>query len=430
MTSEASKEDLGAVFSDDAEIRRCPFDHFKNLRDHQGLLYIPEIDAYAVARYADVLEVLKDPEIFSSKMPFGRIAARNDRAATEKAISNSPELKEVVARLKPRRTPVLVNCDPPQHMRQRRLVHKAFTIPRVKSIEPWIAMKASELIDDFLKDDRPEIMSCFAVPLPVAVIARMLGISDEYRDNFKRWSDDFMRGSGNHELSEDILISSMKGQAELYDFLREQINDRRNNPKDDLITDVINARQPGDEPFSENEMLSMFGQFLVAGNETTAALIGNAVILLAKNKEITSQLRKKRERIPDFIEEVLRLESPVQGIFRLVTQDTTIGGFPVVAGSQLLLMHGSANSDESMFGDRKLTEDFSAHQRHLAFGFGEHFCLGSGLARVEARIAIECLLEKLPDISIVDNYTIDYAPTYLNRIPVSIPLDLKSKRVN
>lgn len=429
VTAEASVDaDVRAVleglFSSDPEVRRCPFGGFAAVREQPGLIYHPDIEAFVVARHADMLEVLRDPILFSSWVPFGRVAARRERDTLGGLMAEEPELKVLLAELKPRRTPMLVNCDPPEHMRQRRLVQGAFAGKRIAAAEVGVKALAESLIDAFAGQDVVDMVPALSVALPVRVIAMMLGVDDTRQADFKRWSDDFMNAAGNDGHTRAVMIAAIRGQAELYAFMREQIADRRRAPREDLITDLLEARQEGDEPFSEDEIVAMCGQFLVAGNETTTALIGSALLTLARNPDLADALRREPARVAPFLEEVLRRESPVQGVFRTATADTVLAGQEIKAGQQVFLLHGSANRDEESFRDEPLAADFTAQPRHVSFGFGEHFCLGSGLARMEARVAITAMLQRYSRLEPADDTPVRYGATYMMRSLAALPLRL------
>lgn len=411
-------------FSGAPEVRRCPVNHMASLRDQPGLYFHSDIDAYVVSRFSDAIEVLRNPIAFSSKLIFGRVAALRERATLEGMTKQRPELEPLIKELKPRRTPVLVNCDPPNHMRQRRMVHASFAMPRITHWQAWIENLCTQLIDGFGEGGTVEMVSSFCIPFPVLVIAKLLGVSDDRLGDFKRWSDDFLKASGNDALSIDEQIAAMKGQAELLAFFRAEIAERRAAPRDDLITDMVNARQSGDEPFSDDELMAMCSQFLVAGNETTTSLLASAFLSLARQPDIAQALRQDASRIAPFVEEVLRLDGPVQGAFRLVTQDIEVGGFPLKKGDQVFVVHGAANRDPRTFGPDKADADYDPNGKHLSFGYGEHFCLGSNLARLEAKIAIGQLLARFSTLAVPADFEVNYAPTYILRSIPRLSLEL------
>lgn len=415
--------EIEALFSNADEVRKCPFDVFDTLRSRDEMYYSPGIEAYVAARHDDIVAIATDAETFSSRLPFGKVQARRDRELVAPILADDPSIEALIAGLKPRRTPVLVNCDPPAHLRQRRLVHGWFSGSSIDEQEPMIRSIAAELIDAFAGGGTVEMVDAFTTPFPVYVIAELLGANAEERQEFKRWSDDFMRAAGNNNLSKEVLVSSMRGNVELYEFLRGQIEERRHRPQDDLITNIMNSRTPEDEPLSENELLAMFSQFLVAGNETTTALLGSALLTLARRPDIQARLRREPEKIPAFVEEVLRLESPVQGTFRTATKDAEVGRTRIRKEEQVFLLLAAGSRDTSVYDFDDFDLD-SRHPKHLAFNIGEHFCLGSRLARFEARIAIGLLLERFADLKLASDADIDYGATFMVRSLVSLPLVL------
>lgn len=416
-------DEIDSVFSNNRDIRRCPFRAFEALRDYEGLYYHDGIEAYVAARHEDITAIAANSELFSSRLPFGKVQARRDREVLEPILAEDASIQSLIDALKPRRTPVLVNSDPPEHMRQRRLVHSWFSGTKIKESHRMIKTIAEELIDGFRGGGIVDIVDSFAVPFPVHVIATLLGANVNERAQFKRWSDDFMRAAGNNNLSKEVLIASMKGNVELYEFLRKQMIERRARPQDDLITSIMNAKSTGDKPLNENELLGMFSQFLVAGNETTTALIGNALLVLARRPDLQEQLRREPDLVPAFVEETLRLESPVQGSFRMATADTTVSGVEIKKGEQVFLLYAAGNRDASVFEQDDY--DLGGHKpSHLAFGFGEHFCLGFMLARTEARIAVSEMLRRFSEISLGSESPLEYAETFMVRSLASLPLQL------
>lgn len=412
---------MTSVFGADAHVRRCPFPYFDELRNGDGLTFVPEIEAYVVARHADVMTVLRDPGMFSSAQPMGPLLVRQERTALAALIEAAPDTRDLLARLRPRRTPVLLACDPPEHRRQRALVSAAFTPRRVAALQPMIEETAHGLIDGF--GSKVDLVAEFCVPLPISVIAWMLGVDASDRDRFKRWSDDYIRMFGNHGLDVAEMAEVLQSQADLFDYLEAEIENRRQRPREDVITDVLNARSEGHDPFTVEEMLAIFGQFLVAGNETTTSLIASAALHLCARPELIERLRGDDDAIAAFVEEALRLEAPAQGFFRMATRDSTLSGTPIKRGDHLFLLYASANRDTAVFHEAELIDlERQDVGRHLGFGFGEHFCVGSGLGRLEARVAIKVLLDRLETIELATDSPLQYAPSYIKRSIESLPI--------
>jgi cytochrome P450 len=311
------------------------------------------------------------------------------------------------------RIPVLLGADPPMHTRQRNLVNRAFSPPRVKQIEGSIRDVANQLVDAFIADGRVELVKQFAVPLPLTVIAHALGVPDNDLDTFKRWSDDFVVLVGNHKPPKERIADYVRSRYEFSQYFADKIADRRADPQDDLISDVVTARIDGEE-LTEEEMLGMFSQFLVAGNETTTKHLAATMWLLCEHPEAMAQVRQDPSLIPNLVEESLRMETPVQGLYRTATRDTEIGGVPIAEGAHIMVMYASGNRDDAQYA---APDDFDVcranAKTHLAFSQGPHFCLGAALARSESRIAIETLLERLDDIQLAPGNTFEMEPTYV-----------------
>lgn len=418
-----SSPDLAALLDLDPQAIACPHVVFRELRDAAPVHYIEETGCYAVTRYDDILEVVRDPARFSSRMPTGPHAGAYFRRRVEEAAAGSPEMAALVGRAFGRSSAVLLSADPPDHGRQRRLVNTAFGPRRVAAMEADITRLAHELVDAFTAGGRTEVelVHEFAVLLPLTVIAKALGVEDRDLATFKHWSDILVVLVGNHKPTLEQIEEYIRVQVEFGDYFSEKIRQRRAEPRDDLITDVVQARyrqEDGTETeLSEAEMLSMFAQFLVAGNETTTKLIASMVRWLVERPEAMAALRADPGRADQIVEEVLRLETPVQGLYRQANEDTEIGGCPIPKGSHLWVLFASANRDERQFpepDDLSLTR--ANVKQHLAFSQGPHYCIGASLARAEGRVAVQTLVSRLDDIAFLPGRnTFEYEPSYVLR---------------
>lgn len=418
-----SSPDLAGLLDLDPQAIACPHLVFRELRDAGPVHYIEETGCYAVTRYDDILEVVRDPARFSSRMPTGPHAGAYFRRRVEEAAASSPEMAALVGRAFGRSSAVLLSADPPDHGRQRRLVNTAFGPRRVAAMEADITRLAHELVDAFAAGGRTEVelVREFAVLLPLTVIAKALGVEDHDLATFKHWSDILVVLVGNHKPTLEQIEEYIRVQVEFGDYFSEKIRQRRAEPRDDLITDVVQARyrqEDGTETeLSEGEMLSMFAQFLVAGNETTTKLIASMVRWLVERPEAMAALRADPGRADQIVEEVLRLETPVQGLYRQANEDAEIGGCPIPKGSHLWVLFASANRDERQFPDPDdLSMSRANVKQHLAFSQGPHYCIGASLARAEGRIAIQTLVSRLDDIAFLPGRTtFEYEPSYVLR---------------
>lgn len=403
----------------------------------QPIRYLPDNGCYAITRYDDVVEVLRDTERFSSDAVTGPaagevlieqltasamlpvlvgvrgLADRPDRAA---------RVASVLRRTLDRYAHVLLSADPPVHTRHRQAVGYAFRPRRVAAMRDSIAEVATGLLDAFPASG-VDIVPAYADPLPMLVIARALGVEEQHMPDFRRWSNRMLSMVGNPRATADDITDYLAVLVEFGDYFSGVIADRRREPRNDLITDIATSRV--DAGLLEvSEILPMLQQFLVAGNETTGKLIAWTVLVLLTHAGLRDTVREDPSQTPTVIEEVLRLHTPVLGLYRRTTVDTEIGGCPVPAGSFLWVLYPAANRDPAAFA----TPDTFCPARsdgrpHVAFGFGPHYCAGAPLARVEAAIAIDALLARHPNIRLatsVDQLT--YTPSHALHGLASLPV--------
>ncbi|MGO9605336.1 MAG: cytochrome P450 [Candidatus Binataceae bacterium] len=358
---------------------------WRAMREEQPVYEIPGAGYFVISRYEDIFEVLSNEEVFSSNEPPGM------------QVAAGPEIAEIMKQGYPPANTLLTN-DPPSHTRFRALVNKAFSARRVAGMEPQVRAIADDLVDRFIADGRVELVSQFAVGLPLTVIADSLGVAREDMAKFKKWSDDSVAPLGGM-ISHEQQIECAHSVVEFQHYFAARLEERRAVPRDDLLTDLVNARLAGVDPLNVPEMLSILQQLLVAGNETTTSLIASAMMLLLHNPDQMAALARNRSLIANFVEEALRLESPVSALFRLAKVDAEVGGVRIPAGARLIVTYGSGNRDAAHFPDADKMDIRRENARsHLAFGQGVHFCIGAALARLEGRVAFETLLGRLKDI--------------------------------
>lgn len=362
-----------------------PYPLMAEARRSAPIFYSPSFNLYLVTRYEDIWAVLRDPQSFSSAQS---TAVRMTLAPRAEAL-----LREALPEV-----PTLVTNDPPSHTRFRGLLSKAFTPRRVAEREGQVREVANALIDRFIDAGSADIVWQLAYPLPMRIIASILGVPDRDLDTFKKWSDHAVLRLSTH-LTEDQQVACIRSLIEFQRYFGAMIEDRRHAPRDDMLTDLVNARLEGEAPLTVPEMLSMLQQLLVAGNETTTNLIGNAVALFLDHPDRWRALCADPSLAANAIEEVLRMEAPVQGLFRTTTRPVELGGVRIPAGAQLQLLYASGNRDETEFPDPDTFDICRGNARnHLSFGGGIHFCIGASLARLEGRIALETLAQRLPTL--------------------------------
>jgi cytochrome P450 len=352
-----------------------PYPVYRQLRDQSPFNYldlpagtVPGIEepirSWALMKYADVYSVLRDHERFSS--------ARNPLVG--KAF---PPL-------------VLILDDPPRHTRFRRLVNKTFTLRRIEALTPWITSVANELLDH-AGSGEVEIVEDYTIPLPVKVIARLLGIPGDDYETFKHWSDAFLSLVS---MDNPLRMASIQ---EMVAYFGKIAAARRADAADDLITALVEAEVDG-EKLEEWEILGFCMLLLIAGNETTTNLMGNMFNLLAARPKLWQRLREERNLVETVIEETLRFEGPVHRLSRAATSDVELSGVRIPAGDLVTVYFAAANRDPQEFenpDEFRLDRDL---RNHVGFGMGIHYCLGAPLARAEARISLNSFLDRFSAI--------------------------------
>ena len=351
---------------------------------------------YALARHADVVVALRDAERFSSS-PMG---------GPPPGISEEADLAPTSGSL--------IGVDPPEHGSHRGIVSRGFTPRRIADLEPHIRKIADELVSAFEHRGECELVNDFANPLPVSAIVELLGLDPARRDDFKRWS------------SAAIIESTQGAGAPRFELMREfrafmaaEVEKRRHDPGDDLISLLV-AEGEGEGVLTTAQVVGFASLLLAAGSETTTNLIGNAMAVLREHPATLERVKASPALIPQMLEESLRYDSPVQMVMRLATQDLEIGGQEIPKGSLVMLLLASANRDEERFPAADEFDIDRDTKGHLGFGFGNHFCLGASLARLEARIALETLLERMPDYEITA--PVEVHGSFLIRGPQALPL--------
>jgi cytochrome P450 len=352
------------------------FDILRRLRNHAPVHRVAQ-DTLTVARYADIREVSHDPERFCS----GRGAMVNDPL-------RGPEP------LNPSRS--ILFKDPPEHARHRRVISRSFTPRAVGALEDRIRHLACVVLDRVAISEPIDAVQELTAPFPLLVIAELLGIADSDRPSFRRWSDATI------EAADHPPEATAEARAELQAFLGDLLEEKRRTPGLDLVSVLLGA-QIDDQPLDEGELLSWLLTLLVAGNETTRTLVSGGMHVLWRHPPYRARLAAKPDLIPQAVEEILRWVTPIKTFCRTATCDTDLSGHPVHEGDYLIMLYASGNRDERVFGPTADTFDpFRAQSNaHLAFGFGEHLCLGAALARLEARVFFEELMRRYPDYEVV-----------------------------
>ncbi|NRA02986.1 MAG: cytochrome P450 [Myxococcales bacterium] len=372
-----------------------PYPKYRELRDHAPVHYSPESDAWSVSRYEDVQTVLKTSELFASRRPGPRELAKGAPGWLElMRLALRFAIRFRTAPWKLNRSRMLISENGEAHMLMRNIVNRGFTPRRVLSWEKRVRELAAEGLARVRAEREFDLVTAFAVPLPVTVISEILGVDGAHRDDFKRWSDAVIQGTGS-EMGR-IDGPAMDAMTELFAYLRPVVRARRREPTDDLISVLVTHQ--GEAQLSDLEVLMFVFLLLLAGNETTTNLLGNAVDALLEHPDQLAKVIQDPERVPGLIEETLRWDSPVQMVSRRATRDLELRGIRIPEDAQVVVLLGSANRDERRFPDPDRFDVTRDSRGHLSFGFGAHFCLGAALARLEAKAALEALLPELPGL--------------------------------
>ena len=315
----------------------------------------------------------------------------------------------------------MLGKDPPDHSRLRSLANQAFTPNRVKELEPRIEHIADKLISQVHPHGGMEFMADFALPLPVIVIAELLGVPPDERETFHAWSNHMVTAIDAVNTTEAKAKQSQAAAIALAGYFADLVRRRRQQPKDDLISALTLARDAEDR-LTEDELLAMCMLLLIAGHETTVNLLGNGLLTLLGHPDQRAQLKSRPELMPSAVEEILRFESPVQrATFRATTEAFAIGGTTIDQGQPVSAVIGAANRDPDQFPQPDTFDITRQPNRHLAFGLGLHFCLGAPLARAEARIGFARLLERLPNLQLASQ-TPDWSPNTFFRGLRTLPV--------
>lgn len=380
---------------EDVATQRDPYPAYRRLRDDFPVYRQERLRFWALSRFADVHAALGDPETFSSA----------------EGLTWDPSTAEQAGVL-----PMMVTTDPPAHTAQRRLVNRSLTPRRVAALEPEVRRAVAAAVDELRRAGGGDLVAVLAAPLPTAMIGRFLGVPPADGAAFHDWAAAVVAGTSGAEFHAE----HHRAARELYAYFHGLVARRRHEPGDDLLSSLVAAG--GDAPrLGDEQALGFCFNLVVGGIETTASLIANAMALLEQAPAVRQLLAAAPARIPAAIEEILRLETPVQGLCRTTTRPIVRHGVAIPAGEKVLLLFGAANRDEREFAaPDRLDLDRSA-ERHLAFGHGAHYCIGASLARLMGRVALEELLAGLPGARVEIDRGIR-APSAVGRGWRSLPL--------
>jgi cytochrome P450 len=359
---------------EDAATQENPYPAYQRLRNEYPVYRQERLRFWALSRFADVHHALVDHDAFCSSQ----------------GLTWDPQAAEQAGVL-----PMMVTTDPPAHTKLRALINRGFTPRRVADLEPEVRGVLVEAINTLRAAAGGDLVRDVAVPLPTAIIGRFLGVPANDRGRFHDWASAVVSGTSGAAFHEE----HHRAARELYGYFRDLIARRRGQPADDLIGALLAAEIDGSR-LTDEDVLGFCFNIIVGGIETTTNLITSGMVLLQGHPEVRQLLAAQPERIPQAIEEFLRLETPVQGLCRTTTRPLVLHGVHIPEGEKVLLLFGAANRDEREFRDPDRLDIAREAARHLAFGYGAHYCIGAALARVMGRVAFEELVTRLGSFEI------------------------------
>jgi cytochrome P450 len=384
-----------------------PYPLYRRTREQAPVHYAEAFGVWVISRYEDVRRVVMDPMRFSSAF----------RVRTPSL--PAPGVPEILAEGLPE-VPALINEDPPMHRRTRELVARAFNPERVAALAPRVTGFVEELVDGFASRRRADLMAELATPLPLRVLCELIGLPVADLPRIRAWSEQVAVlvsvGAGPEEQR-----AGARASVEFERYLAAKIATRRDAGRDDLLT-ALAAPPAGGVPLTEAELVSLLISLIFAGQETTAHLIGSALVLLLRRPRLWASLDGNPDLVAAVVEETLRYDGPMQGVFRRAVFDVQVGGVTIPAGARVFAAFGSADRDAGVYAD---PEEFApgrpGSEPHLAFGRGIHFCLGAALARIQAQTAVRVLRRRIPALRLDPLIRIPYRPDLMHRGPAALP---------
>jgi cytochrome P450 len=373
------------------EFTKNPYPILRQMREENPVYWSEAVGAWILTRYDDIIATFKDTESYSNENRLGKAVVY---LSPEKRLKFKP-FEDHYA------TKSLLHSDPPDHTRLRALVVKEFTPTVVEQMRPRIQEVVNGLIDAVNENGEMDIVTQFASPLPVGVIAEILGVPACDRHLFGKWADELLAFQGVNKPSEVDLLRAQNALIEMRPYIRNMIEERRQTPKADLMSKFVAAEATG-QRLTEGELINTCVTLFVAGHETTVSLIGNTIYSLLSNPEQLKLLQQNPDLLAGTIEESLRYESPVSRQSRYMKMDAELGGKHIKKGQMLFQMINAANRDPAYFAEPDKFDIRRERNRHIAFGQGAHFCVGATLARTEGCIAVGTLIKRLPNLRLVD----------------------------
>ena len=391
------------------EVRANPYPFYAQLRSQDPVHWDEDMGFWVLTRYADVASAFNDPRFSRAQGLTGWYQRRpeSEQAAAEPVYHAYSKM--------------MTYSDPPYHTRLRGLANKAFTPRMVEQMRLHIQQIVEDLLDAVQVRGRMDVIHDLAYPLPIIVIAEMLGLPAEERKRFKEWSDNLFAVFGLVRRSPNLMEKASQSLTEMTDYVTALSQDRRLQPREDLLTALVTVVDEG-ERLTQAELVANVGLILAAAHETTTNLIGNGTLALLRNPGQMQKLRENPALVTAAVEEILRYDSPAQIVYRSATEDVKIDGKRIGQGQLVNLILGAANRDSAHFSEPDQFDIIRDESRHVGFGLGIHFCLGAPLARLEGQIAFTTLLRRFPQLRLATD-TLEWQehPTFrgLKSLPVA-----------
>jgi cytochrome P450 len=375
----------------DPDFKRCPFDHYDALNEQK--VFVATGIGIGIAGYEELVDLGRDSELFSRRLD----EKEGRRYVGLSPVPPGPEVEALLAQAHPH-VPALFTSDPPVHTRHRKLVGQAFLPKRVRAMEPIVRARANEIVDGFIGHGEVELASGLAMPLPLSVLADLLGVDPADRHLLKEWSEDLVRGiAGILDDGERLVVA--RSLLDFQAYFRARIEERQAERRDDLLSDLVDAELEDGSRLDLGELFPIIAQLVAAGHETTTNFICNSAVILLRDPPLLERLRSCPADIPRVLEECLRWDPPLHSTVRRAKHDAERHGCPIGRNQMVIPVWAAGNRDPAEFPDpHQFDPDRPNAHRHLSFGYGLHFCLGSELGRLQGRVAWETMLERLDDL--------------------------------
>lgn len=399
----------------DPQVIADPFDYYRAWMPKSPVVQLSE-GMFLVLSYDLCAQATGEVETFSN----------NFQGTLSGAMAEDSDVSAILAEGWPQ-VDTLLTADPPVHTRFRKLVNLAFSMKRVAAIEEDMRGVVAGLIDKMAEKGEADFVHDFGIPLPVAMIASQIGMTGDDLDKVKRWSDAFVDRLG-RMIPKERELECAREVVEFQHYVKAKIDERRANRTEDLLSDLVYAEVDGERPLEDAEILSIMQQLMVAGNETTTSALAGGLLQLIENpdqmaKAVAAADEGNERAIINLVEEVLRIESPTAGMWRMVLQDAVLGGVKIPKGAMVQLRYAAANRDPAKYPDPDRFDMERANARsHLAFGKGIHMCVGNMLSRKEMAVAYSELLKRLTDFRVAEGHVPSWPPNMLLRGLTTLPI--------